>query len=103
MLVVLAVGLVVADLVTTLIGLRIAGPEGETNGFHRRVIVRWGPGVFAIVYLAIAAAVISFTVWIGGLVGMVPVMAVVVANNVFQLLRWARSRGRSRGVGAGPR
>ena len=46
MLLTIAVILALIDLFTTLFGVRIAGPDSESNGMHRIVLTRGGPVVF---------------------------------------------------------
>ena len=47
MLLTIAVILALIDLFTTLFGVRIAGPDSESNGMHRIVLTRGGPVVFS--------------------------------------------------------
>jgi hypothetical protein len=84
------------DLVSTLVGIRIAGPEGETNPLYRAVIVRFGRLGFAAVYAVIAATLVVVGARTGTLLSIAAVLAIVVVNNVFQILRWWRSQRRRR-------
>jgi hypothetical protein len=98
MLVAFAVALFGLDLVTTLVGIRAAGPEAEWNGLHRAVIVRYGLVGFGALYLAGATALVVVGARTGALIGIVPVLAIVVVNNAAQLLRLWRSRRARRAV-----
>ena len=83
----MAVGLVLADLVTTVIGIRIAGADIEANTIHAGVVKRFGIGAFAAFYVAVAAVLIAVLAWLGGLIGLIAVMTIVVVNNLYALYR----------------
>jgi hypothetical protein len=88
----ICVGLFLADLVTTLIGARLAGSNAEDNPVWQRVLVRHGPAAFAVAYAAVAGVLLLAMSWLGreALIGMIAVLALVAVNNllaVFRLLR----------------
>ena len=86
------IALALGDLVTTLIGTRLAGADCEDHVLWRRLIARHGPAAFALAYLAVAAAAL----FIGGrlgeaaLAGMVAVLALTVFNNLYVFVRILR-------------
>jgi 1,4-dihydroxy-2-naphthoate octaprenyltransferase len=93
MLLTIAVVLIAVDLVTTLVGVRMAGPDIEANAIHRRLMERHGVVVFAVSYLAGAAVlVLVLSRFEGGLAGMVGVLVLIAANNLYGLTRLRRSR-----------
>ncbi|MCU0272588.1 MAG: hypothetical protein MUE34_05080 [Acidimicrobiales bacterium] len=93
MLLTIAVVLIAVDLVTTLVGVRMAGPDIEANAIHRRLMERHGVVVFAVL-----------SRFEGGLAGMVGVLVLIAANNLYGLTRLRRSRSRraDRTAVAGP-
>jgi hypothetical protein len=50
----ICVGLLLADLVTTLIGVHLAGPDVEANPVWQWVLARRGPVLYAAAYAAVA-------------------------------------------------
>jgi hypothetical protein len=85
--VLLAVGLVLADLATTVIGVRVAGADIESNTIHAGVVERFGIGAFVVFYVAAAAVLVTALAWLGALIGLIAVMAIVVVNNLYALYR----------------
>jgi len=95
MLLAIALVLIAVDLVTTLIGVRIAGSEIEANTIHRRVMERHGVAVFALGYLAVMTVLVLVAVQFeGALAGMVGVFVLIALNNLYGLTRLRRSRRR---------
>jgi hypothetical protein len=92
MLIYLAIGLALLDLVTTVIGVRMAGAAIEENGFHRAVIARAGVTGFVLVYVAGVAALIAVLNHFDALISLVAVLLLTVLNNGYALLRLRRSR-----------
>ncbi|MCA2990008.1 hypothetical protein [Gemmatimonas sp.] len=92
MLLSLAIGLALLDLVTTVIGVRMAGAAIEANGFHRAVIARAGLTGFVLVYVAGVAGLIAMLDRLDALIGLVAVLLLTVLNNGYALLRLWRSR-----------
>jgi hypothetical protein len=93
--VVVAVVLVLVDLATTLIGVRMAGPDIEANGLHHRLLARHGVVAFTLVYLAGAGLMVLLLAQVdGALVGVVGVLTLVAVNNLVALVRVRRSRRR---------
>lgn len=89
MLITTAVALMLADLVTTLLGIRIAGPDGEDNPLWRGLIRRHGIAAFVVVHAAVMTAIL-FAASLAGdaaLAGVVAVFALVVINNLVALWR----------------
>jgi hypothetical protein len=89
MLLPIAIALALADLATTLVGVRMAGSESEDNPLWRRVIARRGAPAFAIAYLAGAGSIVLLASWLGqeALLGLVAVLALVVLNNLYAIAR----------------
>lgn len=88
----ICVGLLLADLVTTLIGVHLAGPDVEANPVWQWVLARRGPVLYAAAYAAVAGVLLLLLSWLGqeALIGMAAVLALVAVNNLialFQLLR----------------
>lgn len=97
MLLTIAIVLIAVDLVTTLIGVRIAGPDIEANEIHRRVMERHGVAGFALGYLAIMTALVLVALQFeGALAGMVGVLVLIAVNNLYGLSRLHRARSRAR-------
>ncbi len=97
MLIAIAVALLLADLLTTLVGVRIAGPDAEDNTLWRRLMRRHGLAAFCIAYLAVMAAVV-FAASLAGdsaLAGFVAVLALVVSSNLHQLWKLTSRRKRA--------
>jgi hypothetical protein len=92
MLLTIAVILALIDLVTTLIGVRIAGVDSESNGMHRIILTRGGPVVFSLVYLAGATVLIAGAHRLGALASVVAVLVLVALNNLYALLRLRAAR-----------
>ena len=94
MLLVTAVALMFADLATTLVGIRLAGPGAEDNPVWHRWIARHGLPAFVLGYVAVMGAIV-YLASLGGppaLAGLVAVLALTVLNNLYVLgkllLRW---------------
>ena len=83
----MAVGLVLADLATTVIGIRAAGADIEANPIHAGVVKRFGIGAYAAFYVIVAAVLIGVLAWLGGLIGLIAVLTIVVVNNLCALYR----------------
>lgn len=79
-----AVLLLLADLVTTLVGIRFAGPDAEDNPLWRSLTARHGLRTFVAGHLAIMAAIVFAASRSGdaAIAGWVAFMALVVANNL---------------------
>lgn len=92
MLLAIAIILVLIDLFTTLLGVRMAGVDAESNGMHRAVLARGGPVVFSLVYLAGAAVLIGVAHRVGALAGVAAVFVLVALNNVYALWRLRAAR-----------
>ena len=84
-----AVMLILADLVTTLIGIHLAGPGAEDNRLWRQLIARWGRLAFAAAYLTVMGGIVfaASLVGDGALAGFVAVLALVALNNIYTLWR----------------
>lgn len=94
MLIAAAVVLLLTDLVSTLVGIRLAGPDAEDNPLWRRLIARYGLAAFVVAYLAVMAATV-FAASLAGdaaLAGFVAVLALVVSNNLRELWRLISKR-----------
>lgn len=89
MLITTVVALILADLGTTLLGIRIAGPDGEDNPLWRRLIRRRGLAAFVVVYAAAMSAILvaASLAGEGALAGLAAVFAIVVIHNVVALWR----------------
>ena len=76
-----------SDLVTTLIGTRLAGSESEDNPLWRFVIERFGPVVFSIAYIGLSIGLLAAVSWLGSeaLVAWIACLAIIVANNLREL------------------
>lgn len=83
----IGIGLALADLVTTLIGTRLAGSEGEDNPPWRAVIARFGPVVFAVAYIGLSLGLLAAASWLGqeALAAWCAVLAIILANNLREL------------------
>jgi hypothetical protein len=87
----LAIGLALADLATTLVGVRMVGPEGEVNPWYRAVLRRYGAGGFCVVYLGVWTALIGVATLDRYLmVGLTAALALIVLNNLVALARLRR-------------
>ncbi len=97
-LVIVTIALFALDLGTTLVGIRVAGPDVEDNGIHRAVIRRFGVVGFVVVYAAMASLLIAVCGWTSPLllVGLAAGLVPVVGNNTWQLGRWWRAQRRRR-------
>jgi hypothetical protein len=97
-LVIVTITLFALDLGTTLVGIRVAGPDVEDNGIHRAVIGRFGVVGFLVVYAAVAGLLIAVGGWTSPilLLGLTAGLVPVVANNVWQLGRWWCAQRRRR-------
>jgi hypothetical protein len=82
----ICVGLLLADLVTTLIGVHLAGPDVEANPVWQWVLARRGPVLYAAAYAAVAGVLLLLLSWIG----MAAVLALVAVNNLIALFRLLR-------------
>ena len=91
---VVAVMLILADLVTTLIGIRIARPDAEDNPLWRQLITRWGRLAFAAAHLTVMGGIVLAASLLGdgALAGFVAVLALVVLNNLYVLWRLRKRR-----------
>jgi hypothetical protein len=89
MLLLIAVILVLADLITTLVGFRLSSTDGEANPLWRAVIAKYGIGVFALTYLAGMGLIIALSSLAGptALAGLVAGLGLVVLNNLYALAR----------------
>lgn len=89
MLLLIAVILVLADLITTLVGFRLSSTDGEANPLWRAVIAKYGIGVFALTYLAGMGLIIALLSLAGptALAGLVAGLGLVVLNNLYALAR----------------
>jgi hypothetical protein len=84
-----AVMLVLADLATTLLGIRIAGADGEDNPLWRGIIRRHGLAAYVAAYAAVMTAIL-FAASLAGdaaLAALAAVFALVVLNNLLALWR----------------
>jgi hypothetical protein len=92
MLLLIAVILALADLITTLIGVRLAGAEGESNPLWRRLIAKYGVAAYSAAYLGLAGVLIFVFAKIGpeALWGYAACMALVVATNLYAIARLLR-------------
>jgi hypothetical protein len=84
----IALALVLADLVTTLVGVWHAGAGAEANVLFRGLIARHGVAMFVVAYLAITGTLVllfSFADYF--LVGFIAVMVVILLNNIYALIR----------------
>jgi hypothetical protein len=88
----LATGLALLDLITTVIGVRLAGAAIEDHGLHRAVIARAGVTGFVVVYVAGAAVLITVLNHFDALAGFVAVLLLTVLNNAYALMRLRASR-----------
>ncbi|GGC92661.1 hypothetical protein [Chelatococcus reniformis] len=90
----LTASLALADLVTTVAGVRIAGPGAESNLLFQRLIARHGLEVFVAGYAIVAGAAIGLASrFEGALEGLAAVLALIVANNGYAIWRLARAAG----------
>lgn len=88
MLVWIALALALADLTTTLLAVRHVGADAEANVLFRGLIASRGAAVFSLVYLAIAGTLVFlFSLADGFLIGFVAVLALILVNNVYALIR----------------
>jgi hypothetical protein len=89
MLLLIAVILVLADLITTLVGFRLSSTDSEANPLWRAVIAKYGIGVFALTYLAGMGLIIALSSLAGptALAGLVAGLGLVVLNNLYALAR----------------
>ena len=92
MLLLIAVILALADLITTLVGFRLSSADGEANPLWRSVIARYGIGVFALAYLAGMGLILALVSLAGtnALAGLVAGLGLVVLNNLYALARILR-------------
>lgn len=88
----IAVILALADLITTLVGFRLSSTDGEANPLWRAVIARYGVGVFALTYLAGMGLIIALVSLAGSdaVAGLVAGLGLVVLNNLYALARILR-------------
>lgn len=89
-----AVMLVLADLATTLLGIRIAGADGEDNPLWRGIIRRHGLAAYVAAYAAVMTAIL-FAASLAGdaaLAALAAVFALVVLNNLLALWRLTAPR-----------
>lgn len=94
MLIITVVALILADLGTTLLGIRIAGPGAEDNPIWRRLLKRHGVAGFVVVYAAVMGAILfaASLAGDGALAGLAAVFAIVVLNNLVGLWRLTAPR-----------
>jgi hypothetical protein len=92
MLLLIAVILALADLITTLIGVRLAGADGESNPLWRRLIAKHGVAAYSAAYLGLAGVLIFVFAKIGpeALWGYAACMTFVLANNLYAIVRFLR-------------
>lgn len=92
-----AVALLVADLVTTLVGIRMAGPDAEDNPLWRRLIARYGRAAFCAAYLAVMGTVVlgASQADDSALAGIVAVLVLIVASNLRVLWKLTARQKRS--------
>jgi hypothetical protein len=84
----IAVALILADLVTTLVAVRHVGADAEANVLFRGVIARHGLALFIALYLAIAGTLVFlFSLAEYFLIGFIAVLAVILLNNIYALIR----------------
>lgn len=88
MLLTLATVLLLFDLLTTVVAVRRAGTDMESNPLQRRIMQRLGLGGFAILYVAVAGGVL----WLcrghdALLAGLAGVLTLVAANNAYALIQ----------------
>ena len=87
----IAGGLALADLVTTLIAVRLSGPGIEANPIHRAVLRRLGVRRFSLLYAVLAAALLRLcAVDEYLLIGLGGGLALAVLNNLCVLGRLLR-------------
>lgn len=83
--VVIAICLVLADYATTVVGIRLAGPDIEANPLYSAIVRRFGLVVYSVVYLMIAGVLITVFASLGVLIGLIAAFTLVVANNLYAL------------------
>lgn len=88
MLIYFALFLALADLLTTVLAVRLLGPDIESNTMYVYLIRRHGLLAFSLTYLAAIGLILLIASKLDGLlVGFVSALLVVVIINVFVLLR----------------
>ena len=84
----IAIALILADLATTLVAVRHVGAGIEANVLFRGLIARHGMATFAVTYLAVTGVLVFlFSLAEYFLVGFVAVLAVILLNNIYALIR----------------
>ena len=82
----IAAALALADLLTTVAGVRAVGSDAESNLIFHRVISQYGVSAFAALYVVGSAAIIGISPrFEGALAGFSAVLLIAVANNLFAL------------------
>lgn len=84
----IAVALILADLVTTLVAVWHVGADAEANVLFRGVIARHGLALFIVLYLAIAGTLVFlFSLAEYFLIGFIAVLVIILLNNIYALIR----------------
>jgi hypothetical protein len=88
----IASALALADLLTTIVGVKTIGPQAESNLVFLGFLSRYGVEAFAAVYLAGAALLIAAaSQFDGALAGLSAILVIILANNLFALWRIYRA------------